>query len=179
MDVKEVLRFTDGLVFAKTGKYLDDLQKTVLQGVWEGRTYLQIAEESDYSEGYTRDVASKLLKVLSELLKENVNKYNFRSAMERYHDCNISNFKDVVNFGNINNFCTETPHPPKPPQNSPPTQTSTENNTQQKLDLRDTPHHHRKCDHTPKLPPPHHHRHERHRQKRDRTSPHPQTSNSI
>ncbi|MEG4507263.1 NB-ARC domain-containing protein [Microcoleus sp. F6_B4] len=141
MDVKEVLRFTDNLVFAKTGKHLADLQKTVLRGVWQGKTYIQIAEESGYSEGYTRDVTSKILKVLSKLLREDINKSNFRSTMERYHDCNVSNFKDVVNFGNINNFCTETSHHPKTPQNSPPPPTSNEDDTQQKprLDLRDAP----------------------------------------
>ncbi|PSB53398.1 ATPase [filamentous cyanobacterium Phorm 6] len=141
MDVKEVLRFTDNLVFAKTGKHLADLEETVLRGVWQGKTYIQIAEESGYSEGYARDVTSKLLKVLSKLLREDINKSNFRSTMKRYHDCNFSNFKDIVNFGNINNFCPETSYPPKTPQNSPPTQTSTEDNTQQKprLDLRDAP----------------------------------------
>ena len=141
MDVKEVLRFTDNLVFAKTGKHLADLEETVLRGVWQGKTYIQIAEESGYSEGYTRDVTSKLLKVLSKLLREDINKSNFRSTMKRYHDCNVSNFKDIVNFGNINNFCPETSYPPKTPQHSPPTQTSNEDDTEQKprLDLRDAP----------------------------------------
>lgn len=142
MDVKEVLRFTDNLVFAKTGKHLADLEETVLRGVWQGKTYIQIAEESDYSEGYTRDVASKIFKILSKLLREDVNKSNFRSTMERYEISHNSNFLNY-NFleqGNIN-FCTETPHPPKTPQHSPPTQTSTEDDTEQKprLDLRDAP----------------------------------------
>ncbi|MEG4440647.1 NB-ARC domain-containing protein [Microcoleus sp. AT9_B5] len=142
MDVKEVLRFTDNLVFAKTGKHLADLEETLLRGVWQGKTYVQIAEESGYSEGYTRDVTSKLLKVLSKLLKEDINKSNFRSTMERYQVSHNSNFLNY-NFleqGNIN-FCTETLHPPTTPQNSPSTQTSNEDDTQQKprLDLRDAP----------------------------------------
>jgi len=143
MDVKEVLRFTDNLVFAKTGKHLADLEETVLRGVWQGKTYIQIAEESGYSEGYTRDVTSKLFKVLSKLLRENVNKSNFRSTMERYQISQCSNFVNfnIVQKSNINNFYAETSHPPKTPQNSPPTQTSTEDDTEQKqrLDLRDAP----------------------------------------
>jgi hypothetical protein len=141
MDVQELLMFADGLVFAKTGKRLDDLQRTVVRGAWQGKTYPQIAKESHRTPRHTRNVASKLWQLLSEILQENVKKSNFHSAMERYHDCNVSNFKDVVNFGNINNFCTETLHPLKAKQNSPPTQTSTEDNTQQKprLDLRDAP----------------------------------------
>ncbi|WP_228041671.1 NB-ARC domain-containing protein [Planktothrix mougeotii] len=61
--------------------------------------------------------------------------------MERYEISQSSNFLNLnfIEQGNINNFCTETPHRPKPPQNSPPTQNSNENNTQQKLDLRDAP----------------------------------------
>ncbi|MEG5032198.1 NB-ARC domain-containing protein [Microcoleus sp. AT3-D2] len=142
MDVKEVLRFTDNLVFAKTGKHLADVQETVLRGVWQGKTYIQIAEESGYSEGYTRDVTSKLLKVLSKLLREDINKSNFRSTMERYQVSHNSNFLNY-NFleqGNIN-FCTEASQPPQTSQHSPPTQTSTEDKTQQKprLDLRDAP----------------------------------------
>ncbi|MEG5164351.1 NB-ARC domain-containing protein [Microcoleus sp. AT3-A2] len=142
MDVKEVLRFTDNLVFAKTGKHLADLQETVLRGVWQGKTYIQIAEESGYSEGYTRDVTSKLLKVLSKLLREDINKSNFRSTMERYQISHSSNFLNLnfVEKGSIN-VCTEASQPPKTSQNSPPTQTSTEDDTQQKprLDLRDAP----------------------------------------
>ncbi|MEG4321674.1 MULTISPECIES: NB-ARC domain-containing protein [unclassified Microcoleus] len=142
MDVKEVLRFTDNLVFAKTGKHLDDLQETVLRGVWQGKTYIQIADESDYSEGYTRDVTSKLFKVLSKLLREDINKSNFRSTMERYQVSHNSNFlnSNFLEQGNIN-FCTEISHPPNAQQKSPPEQTSTEGDTEQKqrLDLRDAP----------------------------------------
>ncbi len=94
MDVKEVLRFTDNLFFAKTGKHLADLEETILRGVWQGKTYIQIAEESGYSQGYTRDVASKIFKILSKLLREDVNKSNFRSTMERYEFSKLSNFGD-------------------------------------------------------------------------------------
>jgi len=36
MDAQEVLRFADDLIFAKMGEHLDDLQKAILLGVWEG-----------------------------------------------------------------------------------------------------------------------------------------------
>ncbi|SKB12671.1 conserved hypothetical protein [Planktothrix sp. PCC 11201] len=143
MDVKEVLKFADDLVFAKTGKHLDNVQEAILQGAWQGQTYTEIAEEFGYSDGHLRDIASKLWKIMSEILEENVNKSNFHSTMERYQISQYSNFLNLnfifIEQGNINNFCTETPHPPKPTQNSPPTQNSNENNTQQKLDLRDAP----------------------------------------
>ncbi|MEZ2276876.1 MAG: NB-ARC domain-containing protein [Microcoleus sp.] len=142
MDAEEILRFAENLVFAKTGKRLEDLQRTVVRGAWQGKTYPQIAKESHRTPRHTRNVASKLWQLLSEILEENVKKSNFRSTMERYQVSHNSNFLNY-NFleqGNIN-FCTETPHPPATPQNSPPAQTSTEDNTQQKprLDLRDAP----------------------------------------
>ncbi|MEG4456185.1 NB-ARC domain-containing protein [Microcoleus sp. N9_A1] len=143
MDVQELLRLADGLVFTKTGKHLDDLQQAVVRGTWEGKRYSEISKEVHCTERYVRNVASKLWQTLSEILDEDVMKSNLRSTMERYEFSKVSNFGDfnfIQNKGNIN-VCTETSHPPKTPQNSPPTQTSTENNTEQKprLDLRDAP----------------------------------------
>jgi hypothetical protein len=140
MDVQELLRLADGLVFAKTGKRLDDLQQAVVRGTWQGKTYPQIAKESHRTPRHTRNVASKLWQLLSEILEENVKKSNFHSAMERYQvsHSNFGDFNFVQNKGNIH-VCTETLHPLKAKQNSPPPQTSTEDNTQQKLDLRDAP----------------------------------------
>lgn len=140
MDAEEILRFADNLVFAKTAKRLDNLQRAVVRGAWQGKTYPQIAKESYCTPRHIRNVASKLWQLLSEILEENVKKSNFQSVMERYEISKVSNsgYFNLVQKGNIN-VCTETPHPPNTPQNSPPTQTSNENNTQQKLDLRDAP----------------------------------------
>ena len=143
MDVQELLRFADGLVFTKTGKHLDDLQQAVVRGTWQGKRYSEISKEVHCTERHVRNIASKLWQTLSEILDEDVMKSNLRSTMERYEFSKVSNFGDfnfIQNKGNIN-VCTETSHPPKTPQNSPPAQTSTEDNTQQKprLDLRDAP----------------------------------------
>ena len=142
MDVQELLRLADGLVFAKTGKRLDDMQQAVVRGTWQGKRYSEISKEVHCTERHVRNIASKLWQTLSEILNEDVMKSNLRSTMERYQVSQNSNFLNY-NFleqGNIN-FCTETPHPPKTPQHSPPTQTSNQDNTQQKprLDLRDAP----------------------------------------
>jgi NB-ARC domain len=143
MDAEEILKFADNLVFTKTGKRLDDIQRTVVRGAWQGKTYPQIAKESYCTPRHIRNVASKLWQLLSEMLEEKLKKSNFRSAMERYQISHSSNFLNLnfVEKGNINNCCPETSHPPKAPQHSPPTQTSTEDDTQQKprLDLRDAP----------------------------------------
>ena len=142
MDVQELLRFADGLVFTKTGKHLDDLQQAVVRGTWEGKRYSEISKEVHCTERHLRNVASKLWQILSEILDEDVMKSNLRSTIERYEISKFSNsgYFNLVQKGNIN-VCTATSHPPKTPQHSPPTQTSTEDNTEQKprLDLRDAP----------------------------------------
>lgn len=143
MDIKEVLRLADDLVLAKTGKHLDNLQQAVLLATWQGKRYSQIAKEYHCTEHHVANVASKLWQLIKKKLGEKVSKTTLRSAMERYEISKVSNFGDfnfVQNKGNIN-VCTETSHPPKTPQHSPPTQTSTEDDTQQKprVDLRDAP----------------------------------------
>ncbi|MEG4428041.1 MULTISPECIES: NB-ARC domain-containing protein [unclassified Microcoleus] len=142
MDVQELLRLADGLVFTKTGKHLDDRQQAVVRGTWQGKRYSEISKEVHCTERHVRNIASKLWQILSKILEEDVNKSNFSSTMERYEISKISNsgYFNLVHKGNIN-VCTETSHHPKTSQNSPPPQTSTEDDTQQKprLDLRDAP----------------------------------------
>ncbi|MEG4860688.1 NB-ARC domain-containing protein [Microcoleus sp. K1-B6] len=142
MDVQELLRLADGLVFTKTGKHLDDRQQAVVRGTWQGKKYSEISQEVHCTERHVRNIASKLWKILSKILEEDVNKSNLSSTMERYEISKISNsgYFNLVHKGNIN-VCTENSQPPKAPQNSPPTQTSNEDNTEQKprLDLRDAP----------------------------------------
>jgi hypothetical protein len=122
MDLKEVLKLADDIVFAKTGQHLDDLQAAVLQGTLQRETYKQIAKDFDCSESRIREIGSELWQILSEDLGEDVNKKNFRSAMERWQVSNVSNFaKDVVGIG-IFNICGEARHPPNIPNSHPPNQ---------------------------------------------------------
>ena len=141
MDVKEILRFADDLVLAKTGKHLDNLQQAVLLASWQGKRYSQVAKEFHCTERHVGNIASKLWKIMSEILEENVNKSTFKPAMERYQisHSNFGNF-NFVEKSNIH-VCAEVLHPPKSPQYSPPRQTSNQDNTQEKprLDLRDAP----------------------------------------
>ncbi len=122
MNLNEVLQIADEMVFAKTGQHLDNLQEAILRGTIQGEKYTKIAEEIHCNESYVRDVGSKLWPILSEELGEDVNKTNFRSAMERFQVSNVSNFaKDVVGIG-IFNLCGEARHPPNIPNSHPPNQ---------------------------------------------------------
>ena len=84
MDAKAALVWIDTLVFAKTGERLSTIHRTIIQQVWQGRKYLEIAEYSGYTEGYIKDEGSQLWKLLSKELGEKITKINCRSAMERY-----------------------------------------------------------------------------------------------
>lgn len=101
MMITEVLQFADRLVFDETGKHLDDIQKAVVKGVWQGESYEEIAQECHRSESRVRDVGYKLWRILSERLEEDVNKSNFRATIERLHITASQNIC-VVTHHNIN-----------------------------------------------------------------------------
>jgi DNA replication protein DnaC len=134
MNLKEVLKIADEIIFTKTGQHLDDLQEAVLRGTLERETYKEIAKDFDYSESRVREVGSKLWQILSEELGEDVSKSNFRSAMQRVQVSIYSNVaqEESVQINSIN-MCGESRHPPDAPNshahkeetaNSKPTETS-------------------------------------------------------
>jgi len=102
MDVHEVLRWADSLVFTKTGKHLDHVQTAILEGTWQHQKYAEIAAKCSYSEAHIRSVAADLWKVLSDLLAEDLNKYNFRASLERWIASPISNYGNCVQIGHGN-----------------------------------------------------------------------------
>ncbi|MEK0180468.1 ATP-binding protein [Microcoleus anatoxicus] len=123
MELKEVLRFADDKVFAKTGKHLDDLQEAILKEALQGRKYAKVAQDRGCSEGYVRVAAAELWKILSDVLGEDVTKVNVRSILER---ANFYNFSPTIDSENVTvnnhvNFCQERARSPTEPQNSQPT----------------------------------------------------------
>ncbi|MEG4855085.1 NB-ARC domain-containing protein [Microcoleus sp. B5-D4] len=122
MNLKEMLKLADGIVFAKTGKHLDDLQAAILQGTLQRETYKHIAKDFDCSESSVRQVGSQLWQILSEELGEDVNKTNVRSAMERLQVSIVSHYaQDSVQIGFVN-FCGENRDPPDIPNSHSPNQ---------------------------------------------------------
>ena len=97
MTITEVLQIVDRLVFSQTGKHLDDLQESVIEGVWQGQTYQVIADDCQHSESRVRDVGHKLWGILSERLGENINKFNFFSTLKRLELTNVQS-SDQVRF---------------------------------------------------------------------------------
>jgi hypothetical protein len=84
MDIAEVLKIADDLMFDSTSKYLDNLQRSIVEGVWEGKTYKDIADNTDRTEGHIRDSAATLWKDISEAVGESVRRSNFKSVVERH-----------------------------------------------------------------------------------------------
>jgi len=141
MDVQEVLRFADEMVFTKTGEHLDDLQKAILLGVWKNQKHSTIAEESHRTEGHVRNVASELWQILSEVFDEEINKSNLKTAMERWQVSIVSSkiAKDFVGICNVN-VTTDSQSPEILKTRSPSTPTSNTSQPQTRLDLADAPH---------------------------------------
>lgn len=81
MDCKEALEFADNLIYASTGKHLNDLEREVFTGSWQGQTYEEIYPiNPEYVEKY---VGYKLWQKLSDSLGEKVTKKKVKGALER------------------------------------------------------------------------------------------------
>jgi hypothetical protein len=104
MDIAEALKIADNLVFQSRNKRLNDLERSIIEGVCEGKKYSQIAADNYCEQSHVNDVAADLWKAISSAVGEQVKKANFRSTIERYRSENSSSF-----FGQISslNFCSE------------------------------------------------------------------------
>ncbi|BAT56895.1 hypothetical protein NOS3756_59070 (plasmid) [Nostoc sp. NIES-3756] len=92
MSIEEALVILDTLI--EPG--LSDIQELVFRHAWEGKTYPEIADNCGYDANYIKDVGSRLWKLLSSSLQEEVTKSNFRSVLRRRSQTNILP-KNLVN----------------------------------------------------------------------------------
>ncbi len=107
MTITEVLDLVDRLVKNQRGKHLNDLEKKVIQGLWEHKTYYQIATQYGYDENYIGDVSRRLFRQLSEELSQDIKKSNFCWTIERANNYQF--------FGLVNSPINwQTPSPEKP-----------------------------------------------------------------
>ncbi|MEL7035188.1 MAG: AAA-like domain-containing protein [Cyanobacteria bacterium J06592_8] len=81
MDAQASLNHIDDLMVAKFGKPLNDLEREVFIGSWQGKTYKEIHPySSDYIE---RTVGYQLWQKISTVVNEKVTKKNFKGVLER------------------------------------------------------------------------------------------------
>lgn len=81
MDVNKALEFVDQRLYAKTGKHLNDTERKVFVGSWEGETYQEIYP---YNPQYVeKTLAYRLWRKLSEVFGEKVSKKQIKGIVER------------------------------------------------------------------------------------------------
>jgi hypothetical protein len=87
MDVSEVVTIADRLIFQSRSKHLNDLERSIIEGVCEGKKYKDIGKEKTppCTEAHVSEIAANLWKAISENLGEDVKKSNLQSAIERYN----------------------------------------------------------------------------------------------
>lgn len=140
MDIEEVLKWTDRLVFEKTGQHLSDLQKAVVEGTWQGKKYPDIAKTCYRTHHRIKQVARELWQLMSQELGEEVKQSNFRSVLEQNLFSNISTFRsDYVQIVGDINFCREHCPYPKTAKNSSPATVDDTNKAEKLYDLTEAP----------------------------------------
>jgi DNA replication protein DnaC len=98
MDIQTLLEWTDKQVLEKTGKHLDSLQESILQGIWEHQDYEKIAKDNQRSYDHIKKEAWKLWQLLSDVFEEDIKKSNVRSVLENKASSTIYHF--VSHHGN-------------------------------------------------------------------------------
>lgn len=115
----KIYAFAESIIGQTQGKSLNNLQKVIFKRACEDKTYEEIAEETNCSEGHIKDVAADLWKQLSETLGEKVGKKNFKAVLERKIDIGASSYnnfehrlqnsesprKYLANIPDTNAFC--------------------------------------------------------------------------
>ncbi|OCR00286.1 hypothetical protein BCD67_25105 [Oscillatoriales cyanobacterium USR001] len=110
MDIHEVLQFVDRVVYAKTGKHLNDLQRGIIEGTLKQKKYAEIADTYRLTQGHVKDVGYELLQMLSDTFGEPVDKGNLESVLDRQGnlniwDCTIGN-SNIIGYINV---CSDRP----------------------------------------------------------------------
>ena len=131
MNVEDVVEWANNLIFDKTGEHLTPIEEAILTGVWQKQKYPQIAKDFHCSESHVKKEAAKLWEKLREELGEDLNKFNFRSKLEKkYRVSQVAHSGDCLQIDNVN-ICgeflqtikdsqTRSPFPPDSPQNQSP-----------------------------------------------------------
>ena len=86
MDIEAAITLVDREVYRCTNKHLNDLQQAIIIKVWQGRKYLEIADEYGCTEGHAKDTGSLLWKLLSSAWGKKVTKGNFRTLIKKQFD---------------------------------------------------------------------------------------------
>ena len=85
MNLDCILEIVDHQLIESQNRPLNSTEILILRGIWQYRTYTQIAIDAGYSPGYfTNVVAPELYQRLSELIDQRVTKKNCKVLLESY-----------------------------------------------------------------------------------------------
>lgn len=108
-NIEQIIEIADNQIFEHQGRHLNDLQRAILEGTLQGRSYADIAKEQHHSEKYIKDSASKLWKSLSQAVGKKVNKFNVKSILGRCSLSSTNIFKVIqINSGNLKESAPST-----------------------------------------------------------------------
>ncbi|MBD2015322.1 ATP-binding protein [Microcoleus sp. FACHB-53] len=83
MNSEEAFECINRLFLEKTKTSLSQGQKDVILGIWQGKTYQVISDETNWAYQTVKETASELFKKISKLLEIKVNKANFVNTIEQ------------------------------------------------------------------------------------------------
>ncbi|HEY9851504.1 MAG TPA: hypothetical protein V6D28_18680 [Leptolyngbyaceae cyanobacterium] len=121
MDSREVLQFVDQVVYTKTGKHLNDLQRGIIEGTLKRQKYSDIAKYFNCTTGHTKEVGYELWQLLSEIFGETVDKKHLQSVLERQENINISLGEKSINSNIIGCINVGSEQPNSTPDKNQPT----------------------------------------------------------
>ena len=106
MNITEVLQLIDERLIERDKKPLNNIQKAIFEGSWQGQSYQEIGNEYHRSETHIREEGAKLWKLLSDAFGEEIRKSTSRSVLERVYIKSLKNSNIYSINGNNNNLCT-------------------------------------------------------------------------
>jgi hypothetical protein len=85
MNPEEAFAVINGLFLEKANTSLSECQKAIILGIWQGKTYQVISDETCWSYQTVKGAASDLFKQVGSFLKVDVNKANFVNTIKHFY----------------------------------------------------------------------------------------------
>ncbi|MGF1936869.1 MAG: hypothetical protein RM347_021195 [Nostoc sp. ChiQUE02] len=85
MNSKEALEFINNMFVKKNKQVLNDLETSLFLGIWQHKSYKDIASQVDYSEQHLREAGANLCKKITEEIGIKVSKRNFKNPIEHQY----------------------------------------------------------------------------------------------
>ncbi len=103
-NLDEAIKIANQAVNLKFNRNLTDVEIIILKGAWQREEYAEIATKHQYATTYiSQDIAPKLWRNLTDALGEKVKKNNFKEALKRKWEQQLSTNTDALTPINANN----------------------------------------------------------------------------